>query len=92
MENLTPTAIGIVMASILGGYEVAKAGLRFGARKLNGGSGRVHKSDLVALRHEISLDVAESVSEIKSYMQDEFRDFGERMARIEQRVDDGERR
>ncbi len=92
MENLTPTTLGVLMASILGGYEVAKAGLRFAARKVNGGNGGVHKSDLDALRHEISLDVAENVGEIKSYMQEEFREFGERMARIEQRVDDGEKR
>ena len=90
MENLTPTAF--MMALVLGGYEVAKAGLRLAARKVNGGNGSVHKSDLVALGHEISLDVADSVSGIKSYMQEEFREFGERMARIEQRVDDGEKR
>lgn len=91
MENLTPVAL--VTAAVIAALEVAKAGMRLAARKINGHTDSgVHKSDLEALRHEISRDVAQSASGIKSYIQEEFREFGERMARIEQRVDDGEKR
>lgn len=93
MEDLTPTALGILMASVVGTIEIAKLGLRVASRKLNGRTNEgVHKADLAALRNEISLDVTESASEIKSYIQEEFREFGERLARIEQRVDDHEKK
>lgn len=97
MENLTPTSMGVVVAAIIGMVEISKLGLRMAARKMNGrvggeGPKHVYKSDLVALRHEIGRDMDDSVSTLKDYMQENFRDFGERLARIEQRADDGEKR
>jgi len=98
MQDLTPTALGVLMFAVVGTIEVAKLALRVASRKINGhtghgqGAGHVHKADLVALRHEISRDLNESVSSVKSYIQEQFREFGERMARIEQRVDDHEKR
>ena len=87
MEELTPTTIGVLMVVVVGLVEIAKSALRLAMRRRNGHNGErpvpVYESECMKVQRGIN----DSASKMEVYVQEQFREFGRRVAKLEQRAD-----